>query len=153
MKLSSVILSVFLGFISQSSFAALINDMQTCQGQIMFIGTKLDAGAAKYPADDVKKVRQGLEGYDQYIQTKIVSPGLLKFVGGDQAKADEMQTQVDAYKKNIVSRLQKRYPQPRLFADHALSLNECAKQAVPAGQALENLKVALHTMLKLANIK
>ena len=153
MKLRSVILSVFLGFISQSSFAALINEMQTCQGQIMFIGTKLDAAAEKYPADEVKKVRQGLEGYDQYIQTKIVSPGLLKFVGGDQAKADEMQTQVDAYKKNIVARLQKRYPQPHLFADHAMSLNECAKQAVPAGQALKDLKVALHTMLELANIK
>ena len=98
--------------------------MQTCQGHIIFVGTKLDAGAAKYPTADVTKVREGLAGYDQYIQAKIVSPGLLKFAGGDKAKAD-----------------------------HALSINECAKQAAPAGQALEDLKVALHTMLKLAKLK
>lgn len=153
MKLSSVILATLLCLTSQSSFAALINEMQGCQGYMDFVETKLVAGAAKYPAAEVKKVRKGLSGYDQFIQSKIVSPGLLKFSGGDKAKADQLQTQVDAYRKNIVSRLQKRYPQNRLFADHAHSLNDCAKQAVPKGQSLEDLKEALHAMLRLAEIK
>jgi hypothetical protein len=39
------------------------------------------------------------------------------------------------------------------FSDHAISINDCAKQAVPSGQALEDLKVALHTIIKLAKME
>ncbi|MGB1311980.1 MAG: hypothetical protein ACPG47_12250, partial [Leucothrix sp.] len=127
MRLKSAILATLLCLTSTSSFAALINEMQGCQGYMDFIETKLVAGSKKYPAAEVQKVRKGLSGYDRFIQTSIVSPGLLKFSNGDKAKADQLQTQVDAYRKNIVTRLQKRYPQNRLFADHALSLNNCAK--------------------------
>ena len=153
MKLSSILFSILLCMTSQVSHAALINEMQTCQGLFDFIDTKLNSASAKYAAGDVQIVRKGLAGYDQYIQSTIVSPGLLQFTGGDQAKSNQMQTQVDTYKKNVVSRLQKRYPQNRLFYDHVVSVNECAKQAVPAGQALEDLKLAMNTMIELAKIE
>ncbi len=68
---------------------------------------------------------------------------------GNQAKANQMQKQVDSYKQSLIKQYQKRYSQNRLFMDHALSLNNCSKKAVPSGQALEQLKLALQTMVKL----
>jgi hypothetical protein len=132
--------------------AGLINDMQSCQGLIDFIDSKLDSAPAKYEKGDVKKVRKGLDGYNQYIQREIVEPGLLKFNGGDEAKAGAMQKQVDAYKQTLVKQYEARYPQNRLFTDHAVAVNNCAKKAVPSGQDLEALKVALNTMVELAKM-
>lgn len=145
------ILVSFLILFSKSSIAAgLINDMQSCQGLIDFINTKLDSAPAHYDAANIKTVRTGLDAYNNYIQQEIVSPGLLKFNGGNQAKANQMQKQVDAYKQSLVKQYQKRYPQDRLFMDHALFLNNCSKKAVPSGQALEQLKQALHTIVELS---
>jgi len=153
MKIMSLILFSTLLMLSQSALAnRLVNDMQGCQGYMDFIDAKLAKAPAKYSEADVKNVLKGLDAYDSFIQTTIVTPGLLKFTGGDKAKADALQQQVNEYKKNLVTNLHKRYPQPRLFMDHAVSINDCAKKAVPTGQALEDLKLALNTIVKLAQL-
>jgi len=139
--------------IPQLSMAAgLINDMQSCQGLIEFIDKKLDSAPSKYEKSHVKKVRKGLEGYNQYIQREIVWPGLLQFNGGDKTKANDMQKQIEAYKQTLVKQLDARYPQNRLFTDQAIAVNNCAKKAVPSGQELEGLKEALTIMVELAKM-
>lgn len=138
---------------TQTALAApSINDMQGCQALLNFVDGKLDPAPAKYNAADVKIVRTGFAAYDAYIQKEIVTPGLLKFNGGDQAKADAMQVQVDTYKAAVVNSYNKQYPQDRLFMDHAIAVNNCAKQAVPAGSDLQALKDALNKMVVLAKL-
>lgn len=144
------LITVLMMFAKSTMAAGLINDMQSCQGLIDFVNTKLDAAPASYDDADIKTVRSGLNAYNAYIQQEIVSPGLLKFNGGNQAKAEQMQKQVDTYKQSLVTQYQKRYPQNRLFTDFAMGLNNCAKKAVPAGGDLEKLKQALHTIIKLS---
>jgi hypothetical protein len=142
-----------LAFTTQPSAAArLVNDMQSCQAWIDFINNKLESAPSKYDDDDIIIVREGLDGYNQYIQHEIVSPGLLQFTGGDKSKADDYQNQVDTYKESLVVQLDTRYPQNRLFSDYAIAINNCAKKSVPSGQELEDLKAALNTMLKLAEL-
>ena len=154
MKLKKFTITFILLVISSQLIAApLVNDMQACQGMISFIEAKLESASSKFEAEDVKTIRKGLEGYDQYIQQEIITPGLLKFNGGDEAKANLMQTQVDGYKKTLVKSLQVRYPQNRLFYDHVVAVNNCSKKAVPSGQALEDLKVAFATLVKLTKIE
>ena len=154
MKLKILTLALLLSSAPQLSVAApSINTMQGCQGILDFVDKKLSTPPAKYPQTDVQNIRKGLKAYNQYIQKDIVTPGLLAFTSGDKPKADALQVQVNAYKTNIVTNLMKRYPQNRLFADHAISINDCAKEAVPAGQALEDLKVALHTIIKLSKME
>ena len=63
-----------------------------------------------------------------------------------------MQKQVDTYKQSLVKQLEARYPKNRLFTDHAIAVNNCAKKAVPAGAELDELKEALNLMIKLAKI-
>ena len=138
---------------SESSLAAgLINDMQYCQALIDFVDNKLDSAPSSYDQDDVEKARKGLETYNQYIQREIVSPGLLTFNGGDENKAQQMQKQVDTYKQTLVKQFEARYPQNRLFMDHAIEVNNCAKKSVPSGEELEELKDSLNLMVKLSKI-
>lgn len=141
-----------LAVITLPTNAALINDMQSCQGLINFIDKKLDSAPSNYDKDDVKKVRKGLEDYNQYIQQEIVTPGLLKSTGGDKAKASEYQVLVDNYKASLVQQLDARYPQDRLFMDHVVTIDNCAQKAVPSGEELETLKQAMFTMVKLAKL-
>lgn len=139
--------------VSKSSLAAgLINEMQSCQALIAFVDNKLDLAPSNYNQEDVKKIRKGLGTYNQYIQRQIVSPGLLEFNGGDKDKANQMQKQVDAYKQTLVEQLETRYPKNRLFMDHAIAVNNCAKKAVPSDGELDELKDALNLMVKLAKI-
>lgn len=154
MKLKKVTLTVAISCILSLPMMAApsINDMQTCQGLLSFIDGKLSPAPSKYPNSDVKIVKLGLKQYNDYIQKEFVTPGLVKFNKGDISKANAMQKQVDTYKSNLVKGLNARYPQDRLFMDHAIALNNCAKQAVPSGQALENLKDALNTIIKLSKI-
>jgi len=147
-----MIVSLLLIFSKSPMAAGLINDMQSCQALINFVDNKLDSVPSNYDKGDVKKVRTGLESYNQYIQREIVSPGLLQFNNGDKAKANQMQKQIDTYKKTLVKQLEARYPQNRLFTDQAIAVNNCAKKAVPSGQELEELKEALNLMVKLAKI-
>lgn len=147
-----MIVGLLLIFSKSPMAAGLINDMQSCQALIDFVDNKLDSGPSNYDKGDVKKVRTGLESYNQYIQREIVSPGLLQFNNGDKAKANQMQKQIDTYKKTLVKQFEARYPQNRLFTDQAIAVNNCAKKAVPSGQELEELKEALNLMVKLAKI-
>ncbi|MEP0174955.1 MAG: hypothetical protein ABJH28_10685 [Paraglaciecola sp.] len=151
--MKKLIMAGLLVTVSQSSMAVgLVNDMQLCQGVIEFVDNKLKKAPGHYDKADVKTVRQGLEAYNQYIQREIVAPGLLKFNGGDAEKTKQMQKQVDAYKSTVVNQLQSRYPQENLLTDHAISVNDCAKQAVPSGKDLDRLKDAVNTMVKLAQM-
>ena len=135
-----------------SSANSSINEMQSCQGLLDFIEEKLDSAPAKYPDADVSKIRDGLDGYNNYIQTEIITPGLLAFNSGDASKARGMQQQIDTYKKSLVNTFQSRYPENRIYTDQAVAVNNCAKKAVPSGQALKELTEALNTMVKLAKM-
>ena len=151
--MKKILIIGLLLIVSKSTLAAgLINEMQSCQAFIDFIDNKLNSAPSTYDPEDVKKVREGLGTYNQYIQRQIVSPGLLEFNGGDKDKANQMQKQVDTYKQTLVKQLEARYPQNRLFTDHAIQVNNCAKKAVPSGGELDELKEALNLMVKLANI-
>jgi len=139
--------------IPQTSIAAgLVNEMQSCQGLLDFVEAKLDTVPETYPKGDVEKVRKGVKAYNKYIQNEIVTPGLLQATGGDKAKADEYQKQVDVYKGTLTKQFESRYPQKRLFSDHAIAINNCAKKAVPSGQDLEALKQALNIIVELAKL-
>lgn len=130
--------------------APSINDMQSCQGVLDFVEGKLDVLSETYPAADLNVIRVGLKKYNAYIQKEIVAPGLKQYSGGDESKAKALQTQVDAYKSTLVSGFSSRYPEKRLYSDHAVAINNCAKQAVPSGQALDDLKAALTTIVTLS---
>lgn len=143
-------LAVALLFSGFTSAQSLINDMQSCQALIEFVEQKLASPPAGYEKTKVMNIVEGLGAYDKYIQESIITPGLLQFNQGDKAKAQSMQQQVNAYKQTLSARLAKRYPENRMYSDYAISLNNCAKKAVPEGQSLEQLKVALNTILTLA---
>lgn len=147
-----MILVLFSMTSSLSIAAGLINEMQSCQGLIAFIDGKLNSAPSKYSEADVVKVRTGLQAYSQYIQREIVTPGLLQAAGGDQIRANEFQKNVDTYKSTIVKKFETQYPQNRLFNDQAIGINNCAKKAVPSGQELEALKLALNIMVELAKL-
>ena len=151
MKIKLFALSIFACLSINSLSANLINDMQGCQALIQHVENVLDEAPKTYPKTDVKNVRKGLADYNDYIQDEIVTPGLLKFNGGDKDKAKAMQDQVDAYKTTVVKAYDGKYS-GKLFTDHAVAINECAKKAVPAGDSLDALKTALSTMLKLAKL-
>ncbi len=146
------IMVLALGILSMSAPAKpSVNEMQACQALINFIEQKLEPKPEQYTVEEVSTVLKGIKAYDNYIQQEIVTPGLLQFNGNDKAKADAMQKQVDAYKAQLSKAYQSRYPQPRLFSDHAVALNECAKKAVPSGKNLEDLKASLQMILSLAS--
>ena len=151
MKIKLFALSIFACLSVTSLSANLINDMQGCQALIQHVENVLDEAPKTYPKSDVKNVRKGLADYNDYIQDEIVTPGLLKFNGGDKDKAKAMQDQVDAYKTTVVKAYDGKYS-GKLFTDHAVAINECAKKAVPAGDSLDALKTALSTMDKLAKL-
>ena len=141
----------FASALSVSAFSApSINDMQSCQALLDFVDVKLKDSSASYPTADIKAIRNGLEQYNAFIQDTIITPGLLQYNAGDATKANDMQKQVDAYKLTLVNALNARYPDKRVYTDHAVAINNCAMKAVPSGEALEDLKVALTTLLKLA---
>ncbi len=151
--MKKILIIGLLLIVSKSPLAAgLINEMQYCQALINFVDNKLDLAPSNYDQEDVKKIRKGLGTYNQYIQRQIVSPGLLQFNGGDKDKANQMQKQVDTYKQTLAKQLEARYPKNRLFMDHAIAVNNCAKKTVPSGGELAQLKEALNLMVKLAKI-
>jgi len=154
LKLKQAILIAVVTLTSAgTSLAALINDMQSCQGTLNAIDRLLEETTIDYPADDVKVIREGFKQYNNYIQQEIITPGLLKFSHGDVNKAAEMQTQVDSYKSNIVNAFKKRYHENRLYMDHAVLINECTKKSVPSGESLNRLIAAFKMLEKLTQIQ
>jgi hypothetical protein len=143
-------LAVFAGLSISAHAKPSINDMQGCQAVIDFMDAKLADAPAKYDASNVKTARKGLKIYNSYIQNDIVSPGLLEFNGGDVAKAKAMQDQVDTYKASLTAALNSKFPQQRIFMDHVVTLNNCAKKAVPSGADLDALKASMNAMVIMA---
>lgn len=143
-------LAVFAGLSISAHAKPSINDMQGCQAVIDFMDAKLADAPPKYDAADVKTARKGLKIYNSYIQNDIINPGLLEFNGGDASKAKAMQAQVDTYKVGVTAALNSEFPQPRIFMDHVVALNNCAKQAVPTGADLDALKAGMNAMVTLA---
>lgn len=148
MKKTTVMLTALL--MSQFSQAALINDMQACQGLLDYMQQKLAKAPAHYDASVVRGIQMALKHYDEHIQNSIITPGLLEFSGGDHSKADAMQQQVNAYKHTITQGLTSRDSSGQLTSNHAVSLNNCAIKAVPSGQDLEDLKTAINDIVTLA---
>lgn len=152
MKLTKLLVIAGLTITAHTASANLINDMQGCQAVIEFVNKKLESAPSTYSKDDVAAVRKGITAYNKFIQSEIVTPGLLQFNGGDAAKAEAMQKQVDAYKVQLVAGLEKRFAQAGLKTDHAVMINECAKKKVPSDkEELESLKTALQTIIKLTS--
>lgn len=131
---------------------ASVNDVQVCQAQLEFIDSKL-ASIKKYDKADVKKIRNAMSEYNEFLQTEHIKPGLLAYTGGDQAKADAFQKQIDAFKSNQITAMHKRYPQDRIFSDQAVGVNECYKKAPMGNDKTPMMKDALETMIKLAQKK
>lgn len=137
-----------LAFVPAISMAGpSVNEMQTCQGLLDFLDQRL-ATNTQYDAGEVKQIRQGLKGYNDYIQTEIVTPGLRQY--GD---VTTLQAQVDQYKADIVEAYKARYKGNLIYNDFTTAINNCTKQAVPAGSALKELKQAFNLMLKLSKQK
>ena len=128
---------------------ASVNDVQLCQAQLEFIDSKL-ASIKKYNSADVKKIRKAMSEYNTFLQAEHIKPGLLAYTGGDKAKADMFQAQIDTFKSNQVTAMHKRYHQDQIFGDQALSVNECYKKAPMSSDKTPMMKDALETMVKLA---
>jgi len=126
-----------------------LNEMQTCQGLLEFITQMLTPTPAHYTPADIETVRQGLMAYNDYIQTEIITPGLLHYSEGDVDKANALQPQIDVFKESVIVALKNRYPGSHLVTDQVVAVNNCTKMAVPAGDKLAQLKDALTTMLAL----
>lgn len=149
--MKKTLIAIFLLLSANSIFAkASINDMQQCQALINFIQNTLQPIPDNYTEVEVSTVLKGLTAYDNYIQKDIINPGLLAFNKNDQAKADAMQKQIDAYKTQVTKAYGQRYPQKKLFTDHAVALNECAKKSAPKGEDLTALKASLEMIMSLA---
>ena len=152
-KITQLITAVFFGCFCQTAFAKpSINNMQSCQGLLDYLEIRLKDAPSDYPTDKVNRVREALNQYNKYIQKEIVSPGLLQFNAGDANKANAMQLKVDDYKETLVKSYTSRFNSPRLVTDFAISVNNCAKEAVPSGSALEELKYAINTLVELAQL-
>ena len=149
-RIKKIVVLICFTFSVPSLATASINDMQSCQALLDFINSQLDG--SDYPSTDTEVIRKGLKLYNQHIQEKIVTPGLIQFNSGDTAKADVMQEQVDAYKEVLVNSFKSRFPQKRLYMDQAVALNNCTQKAVPSDESLERLKEAMDTIVKLAQM-
>lgn len=144
-----------LSFAGVSAFALpafakpSINDVQTCQAQLDFVDAKL-ASISKYDKTKVKTVRSGLQAYNAFLQSEHITPGLSAYTGGDAAKNKDFQDQIDAYKATVVAGLNKRYPQPRVFMDHAVAINNCYSSAPMDAAGTAMMTEALQTFVELA---
>lgn len=127
--------------------------MQGCQAINQFVIDKFERG--DFPNSDGKAdtVVNGLKIYNKYIQQQIITPGLLKFSGGDTAKADAMQKQVDQYKVRLALSHEKTYPTNIVVHDILYAINDCTKKAVPKGKELEALKASMTILIGLAKIR
>jgi len=152
MKKTTVVLAaILMGHFSQITHAqSLINDMQACQGLLDYMQQKLAKAPTQYETSRINAIQKALKSYDDYIQNTIITPGLLKFNGGNQTKAAAMQQQVDAYKHTITVSMIARDNSGQLTSNHAVSLNNCAKKAVPIGQNLTDLKAAINDIVAIA---
>ena len=126
-----------------------INDAQQCQAVIDFTIARI-GGVDKYDAEKVATITAGLTQYEAFLQSDHIDPGLLAFTGNDAAKAAEFQTQIDAYKAQIVTALNAKHPQPRIFTDQAVAIDNCYTAAPMDAAGTEVMTTTLQTLLALA---
>jgi len=154
-----IIASLFMLSLSTAATAAqntLINDMQGCQAYITFINDKVDSTSKKYPADELAKIKSALTIYNNYIQTEVITPGLLQLTSNNAEKAAQYQQQIDSSNDQIVKSLHANYPKDQFFIDFAISINDgCVKKSVPAkgSDDYQSLETALKLIIKLARQK
>lgn len=130
--------------------ASLLNEMQSCQAMIAFVEKKLKYPPSSYTDSDIQKVLGGLNSFDEHIQSKVITPGLLSFNGSDKSKADAMQAQIDTYKSQLVAGFEKRYPQDKLFTDFAVILSNCSTKVKLDEPTKAQLKTSLNTIVAMA---
>ncbi|PCJ33159.1 MAG: hypothetical protein COA90_00565 [Gammaproteobacteria bacterium] len=151
-----IIASLFMLSLSTAATAAptaSANDMQGCQAYISFINDKVDSTSKKYPTDELAKIKSGLNIYNNYIQTEVITPTLNKLSSNNAEKVAEYQQQIDSANAQIVKSLHASYPQDRFFMDFAVSINDgCVKKSVPAegSSDYQSLETALKLIIKLA---
>ncbi|MEO9654071.1 hypothetical protein [Marinomonas sp.] len=128
-----------------------LNEMQECQAAIDFVVDTTDKLEALYSTTELQVVREGLVSYEDFIQQEIITPGLLAYSQNDVKKVEDLQQQIDEYKRSITLRLTKHYGQERLFTDYAVMINGCAQKALPSStEDIALLKNALETIIRLA---
>ena len=140
-------LALVMGFTAEAKPS--INDVQGCQAVLDFVDTRL-ATVKKYDEADVKIARNALSAYNTFLQSEHIEPGLLAFTGGDKAKAEGFQTQIDAYKSGLVQAMDKRYAEPRIYTDQAVAIDGCYSKAPMDDASTPMMKEALETLVKLA---
>ncbi len=131
----------------------LLNVMQGCQAALDFVVEKVDAKPPNATDDELNAIREALVNYNDAIQQQVITPGLNTFNGGDANKVAAMQAQIDAYKATIIAAYKKRYPQPQLFGDYAVSINQCTTQWLPKFADTEPLTEALLSIIAIAQRK
>jgi len=150
MKRALILSAVLLALpVTASAQKPSLNIVQQCQAVLDFTSERVGDVKA-YDKTDVKTVQKGLNAYNSFLQSEHIKPGLLEFTNGDKKAAKDYQTQIDAFKGQIVTGLKAKHPQPRIFTDQAIAINNCYEQApMDAGQT-PMMKEVLETIIKLA---
>lgn len=150
-QLKPILMATALGIFAASSALAKpsVNDVQQCQAVLDFTVERINS-VKKYTKADQKTVTSALNTYNAFLQSEHVDPGLLEFTKGDKAAAKEYQTQIDAYKKTLISALKSRHPQAQIFTDQAVAINNCYTAAPMGDDKTPMMKTALETIIKLA---
>ena len=126
-----------------------MDDVKVCQGLMDFIQLKLNDSRAKYSAKDINVMAKGVNDYNAFIQEHFVTPGLAFQTLGDEKKAIALQEDINTYKKNLVEKFQRQFPQKQLELEFAVSLNDCTKKVTPQGKIGKSVQATLVTMVNL----
>ena len=105
---------------------------------------------AKYGATDAETVSSALTTYHAILQTEHMAPGLDAMNSGDVAKTGAMQGQIDEYQDQLEEALAQKFPQARLFTDHAVMLKNCYALAPMGDAGTAEMKIVLETLIRLA---
>lgn len=141
---------LLIGSATLSAHAKMsINQAQECQAVLDFTIERVES-VKKYDSAAVKTVVQGLRAYEAFLQNDHVTPGLLEFTKGDKAAAAEYQKQIDAYKSQIVTGLKAKHPQNQIFADQAVTINNCYTAAPMGDDKLQMMTDSVQGIVALA---
>ncbi|WP_409432762.1 hypothetical protein ACJ3XI_11220 [Litorimonas sp. RW-G-Af-16] len=131
-----------------------VNDMSGCVATLDYVTAKLQSlPKSKYDKADRAALLDALTQYRAFIQDEHITPGLLEFNGGDQAKADAMQQQVTDYQNQVVASHDAKFKGERLYTDHAVMIDGCYTKAPMAASQTPMMSAALQSMVKMAQQK
>lgn len=126
-----------------------INDVQGCQAVVDFTIERI-GDVEKYNKTAVKSAQTTLRAYNDFLQSEHITPGLQAYAGGDTAQVKSLQTQIDAYKTNLVEAFKARHPQPRIFMDQLVAIDGCYTKAPMDAAGTEKMKAALMAVMAMA---